>query len=168
MSVSDEGTQHSDYIYQRDKQLKDKYNNSNKNYRILPEISKVKVQLTDKEHTIASKLRINDDTENNASDEIILKEEETDDHLQKDDDAHASSLDEMKVSVDDKRREGGVFTVYLQKNNKKNTIYQSSEGIPNKGSNKATMTFMKSILIVMIVSVFALIIRRCVKAQEQF
>jgi hypothetical protein len=124
MSVSDEGTQNSDYIYQRDKQLKDKYTNSNKNYRILPEISKVKVQLTDKEQNISSELLLNaNDTENNAPDETSAKEKDTEENMRKDDTANA--LDEIKVSVDDKRREGELFTVYLEKNNQKETIYQS-------------------------------------------
>lgn len=56
MTVSEEGTAHSDYLFRRDKQLKDGYTMSQKNYRIVPEISKLKSKLVDKEQNISAKI----------------------------------------------------------------------------------------------------------------
>lgn len=56
MTVSEEGTAHSEYLFRRDKQLKDGYNMSQKNYRIVPAISKLKSKLVDKEQNISAKI----------------------------------------------------------------------------------------------------------------
>lgn len=45
--MSTEGAAHSDYLFHRDQTLKKGFDSSNKNYRIIPEMSKSKKKLVD-------------------------------------------------------------------------------------------------------------------------
>jgi hypothetical protein len=45
--MTEEGIAHSDYLFQRDKKLKDEYDKSTKHYRIVPEMTKNKKKMGD-------------------------------------------------------------------------------------------------------------------------
>ena len=159
MAVSEEGTQHSDYLFRRDKQLKDGYQMSQKNFRIVPEISKQKHKLTDKEQNISAKIVAEDNS----------KQEETTKHEIPNTPEEAISskaaevkttLDDMHVTIQDHRNEGGAFEVYLESQGTKNLIYPlKNEQDRNETQNSST-SITHIILLIIIVCAFFYVFSR--------
>jgi len=112
MSVTEEGTAHSEYLFQRDKSLKDGYESSQKNYRIVPEMSKKsrsQADLDDKKVSFST-----GDTRKTSSKAVTINDITIKD-LTIDSDTN--------ISFDDKRETGGQLEIYLTRQNERILLY---------------------------------------------
>lgn len=152
MSASEEGTKHSDYLFKRDKQLKDGYDKSQKNYRILPEISKDKHKLTDKEQIPYMDVKVNHESKQKMNDKKVSAKNST-----------QMQFDDVKVFVED-MRPSGEFQIFLEQNNVKKKVYPNVEkqsidesyvSSPNQSSRSVFGNFLTVLfaIIVIIISI---------------